>query len=122
MLKKTMKYVDFKGEERTEDFYFHFSRAEITEMELSIEGGLVAKIEKITQLKDGTEIMALFKEIILGAYGEISADGRRFVKSKEMAEAFSQTPAYSDLFIELCTNPDAAAAFINGIVPSEPNK
>ena len=47
MLKKTITYTDFDDNERTEDFYFHLSKAEIAEMELSENGGLVKLIGKI---------------------------------------------------------------------------
>ena len=40
MLKKTITYTDYNDNERTEDFYFNFSKAELTEMELSTVGGL----------------------------------------------------------------------------------
>ena len=118
MLKKTIKYVDFDGNEREETFYFNLTQAEIAEMELSIEGGLAAKINKIIETKDNPTIIALFKDVIGKAYGEKSADGKYFVKSDEVRNAFMATEAYSVLFMELATNPDAAAAFINGIVPS----
>lgn len=122
MLKKTIKYIDYDGVERTEDFHFNLTQAEVTEMELSLEGGLVRKIEKIVASKDGTEIVKLFKEIILKAYGEKSADGKRFIKSVELSTAFSQTEAYSQLFMSLATDSDQAAAFINGIVPAVKTK
>lgn len=48
MLKKTMTTVDFGGTERTEDYYFNLTRAEIMEMELTTEGGLVQMINRIT--------------------------------------------------------------------------
>lgn len=117
MLKKTIKYVDYDGNERTETFHFNLSRVEVAELELSTEGGLAKQIEKIVEERDGSRIIQLFKEIILKAYGEKSPDGKRFIKSLEMATAFSQTEAYSELFMELATNADAGAAFINGIVP-----
>ena len=117
MLKKTIKYVDYNEVERTEDFYFNLSQTEVTEMELSTEGGLVEKIERIVAAKDGAEIMRLFKEIVFKAYGEKEPGGKRFVKSPELSLAFSQTPAYDKLFFELITDADAAAAFVNGITP-----
>ena len=122
MLKKTITYTDYNGTERTEDFYFNLSKAEVTEMELSVNGGLTNMIEKIVASQDSKEIVTLFKEIILKAYGEKSPDGRRFVKSKELSDAFSQTEAYSELFIELATNAESASTFINGIVPQAANK
>lgn len=117
MLKKTIAYTDYDGNSRKEDFYFNLTKAEVAEMEMSIEGGLVKQIEKIVADQDGKRIIDLFKNIILTAYGEKSPDGKRFVKTKELRESFSQTEAYSELFIELATNADAAAAFVNGIVP-----
>ena len=118
MLKKTINYVDYNGVERKEDFYFNLTKEEVTEMELSVDGGLSQMIEQLVNAKDNKQIIALFKEIILKAYGEKSADGRRFIKSKEISEAFSQTEAYSELFVELALNEDEAAKFIKGILPA----
>lgn len=122
MLKKTVTYVDYNGVERTEDFYFNLSKAEVTEMELSVEGGFSKMLEEIVKSNDNARIIELFKEMVLKAYGEKSADGRRFVKSKELAEAFSQTEAYSEIFMELALDEKAAAAFINGIMPANLGK
>lgn len=122
MLKKTMTYTDYDGNERTEDFYFNLTKAEITEMEMSRDGGLVKMIEKIVAEQDVKRIIEIFKDLILDAYGEKSADGRRFIKNSEIKEAFSQTEAYSDLFMELASNADAAAEFVNGIIPQVPTK
>ena len=117
MLKKTVTYTDYNGSERTEDFYFNLTKAEIMEMELTTVGGLSAMIEKIVAAKDGPTIIKTFKDLVLKAYGEKSADGRRFIKSPEIAEAFSQTEAYSQIFMELATDDEAAAKFVNGIIP-----
>lgn len=121
MLKKTITYKDFNDEEITEDFYFNLTKAEIMEMELSEAGGMAQMIEKIVNAKDAPAIMKVFKTIILKAYGEKSADGKRFIKSEELANAFSQTEAYSELFMELATDADKASAFINGVMPVEVN-
>lgn len=122
MLKKTITYKDYNDVERTEDFHFNLSEAEIMEMELSVTGGLTEMITKIVTAQDGPAIIKLFKDLVLRAYGEKSADGKRFIKSEESRIAFSQTEAYSILFMELATNADAAAAFVNGIVPSKVGK
>lgn len=119
MLKKTITYTDYNGLSRTEDFYFNLTQAEVTEMELSVDGGLVEMINRITSAKDGKQIIALFKDIVLRAYGEKSPDGRRFIKNQEIRDAFAQTEAYSDLFMELATNAESAAAFVNGIIPAQ---
>lgn len=117
MLKKTVTYTDYNGVERTEDFYFNLTKAELTEMELSTEGGLEAMIRKIVAEKNAPAIIKIFKELVLKAYGEKSPDGRRFIKNDEVRDAFSQTEAYSEIFMELATDADAAAAFVNGITP-----
>lgn len=119
MLKKTIKYVDYNGNEREEDFYFNLSKAEVTEMELSVDGGLSNMLETLVKTKDNKQIVNLFKEIILKSYGEKSLDGKRFIKSKELSEAFAQTEAYSELFISLALNEDEAANFIKGILPAD---
>lgn len=117
MLKKTMTYVDYDGNNRTEDFYFNLSKAEVMEMELGTTGGMQKMLEKIVAEQDTKRIIEVFKDIILRAYGEKTPDGKRFIKSKDLTDSFAQTEAYSDLFMELATDADAASKFINGIVP-----
>lgn len=120
MLKKTMTYTDYAGNERTEDFYFNLTKAELTEMELSHTGGLIQFLEKIIAEQDAPKILAMFKDLILRAYGEKSPDGKRFIKSAELREAFTQTEAYSMLFMEMFEDADAAVNFVNGIIPNIP--
>ena len=122
MLKKTITYTDYNDVERTEDFYFNLNKAEVIEMELGTTGGLAEKIKRIVAAQDQPTIMKLFKDIILKAYGVKSDDGKRFMKSEEISEAFAQTEAYSILYTELATNADEAAKFINGILPANANK
>lgn len=119
MLKKTITYVDYNGVERTEDFYFDLNQAEITEMELSEAGGLSNMIQKIVGASDMPSLIKLFKGLILKAYGIKSADGRRFIKSEEISKEFTETPAYSKLFMELATDEKKAADFVNTIIPQE---
>ena len=119
MLKKTITYTDYNGVERTEDFYFNLKKSEIIEMEMSTDGGLSEMIKKILATQDIPSLMSIFKEFILKAYGEKSPDGKRFIKSKELSESFEQTEAYSELFMELATSDEAAAEFINGLVPPD---
>lgn len=118
MLKKTITYTDYDGVERTEDFFFNLNKAEIAEMELSNHGGMERLIQQIAMTQDRKRLIELFKDIILKSYGEKSLDGRRFIKSKELSEAFSQTEAYSELFMQLATNSEMASKFINGIMPT----
>lgn len=117
MLKKTITYKDYNDVERTEDFYFNLSKAEVVEMEMSTTGGLTEMIKNVIAAQDTPSIIRIFKDLILKAYGEKSPDGKRFIKSEEISNAFSQTEAYSKLFMELATNANSASDFVNGIIP-----
>lgn len=123
MLKKTITYKDYNGTERTEDFYFNLSQAELIEMEMGVSGGLAEMIKRITAAQDAPAIIKIFKELILKAYGEKSPDGKYFLKEdkdgRPLADGFKQTEAYSKLYMELATDDKAAAAFVNGIIPNE---
>lgn len=123
MLKKKIKYTDYDGVEREETFLFNLSKAELMEMELGTAGGLATIIHKIINEKDQPSIMKMFKDLILKSYGEKSPDGKRFLKidlnGHPLYTNFSQTEAYSELFMELATNAEAAAAFVKGIMPAD---
>ena len=117
MVVERIKYTDFNGLDREEEFMFNLTEAEITEMELTTDGGLSDSIKKIIAAQDTPQIIKVFKMLLLKSYGEKSADGRRFVKSDKLSEEFAQTNAYSQLFMKLATDDKAAVAFINGIMP-----
>ena len=119
MLKKIITYTDYNGVERTEPFYFNLSKAELMEMELGVTGGMTEMLDKIIAAKDAPSLMKTFKEMIMKSYGIKSDDGKRLVKSEEISTAFTQTEAYSVLFMELITDDKAAADFVNGIIPNE---
>lgn len=123
MLKKTIKYTDYNGVERNEDFFFNLTKAEIMEMQLGTAGGLADMISKIIATQDTPKIVEIFKDIITKSYGEKSADGRRFMKKDEngrpLVNNFIDTEAFSKLFMELATDDKAAASFINGIIPAD---
>ena len=122
MIKKTMTYTDYNGNSRTEDFYFHLTKAEITKMEMSTSGGLAEKIQRVVAAQDQTSIIAIFEDLIQRSYGVKTPDGRGFLKRAEDLEAFMSTEAYSQLFMELATDDKAAAAFVNGIMPADMTK
>lgn len=119
MLKKTIEWTDYDGNERKEDFYFNLTKAEITELNLGQKGGLEKLINNIVAAQDTAKIVEIFKDIIYKSYGVKSDDGRRFIKTPEVKQEFIETEAYSILFMELATDADAAAKFINGIVPQD---
>lgn len=117
MIKKSITYTDFNGEEKTEELLFNLTKLELTNMELAYEGGFSAMIQKIVDEKDVKGIVSVIQDLILTSYGEKSPDGKRFIKNDVLRNEFAQTEAYSELFMQLATDPDAATAFINGIIP-----
>lgn len=123
MLKKSITYKNFNDEEETEDFYFNLTKAELTEMQLSVpgEGGLKERLETITKAPEanGKEIIAVLKDIVLGSYGHRSPDGKRFVKNQQIRDEFESSLAYSEFFMKMVTDAEFAAEFINGIMPKD---
>ena len=117
MLKRTMKYEDYNGNQITEDFYFNLTEAELAEMQLSVDGGMAALMETVVNTNDIPTLIKVFKKILLASYGKKSPDGKRFIKNDAIREEFEQCPVYSDLFMELAGDPTKAAKFINAIVP-----
>lgn len=117
MIKKTVTYKDFDGNERTEDFYFHLTEQELTEWELSIDGGLSGVIRRVSSTGDPRTLMGIFKDLLMKSYGVKTPDGRGFMKNKEILDSFMCTQAFSDLYMELATNDKAASEFVSGIIP-----
>jgi hypothetical protein len=118
MLKKSITYTDYDGNERTEDFYFNLSEVELTKMEFATSGGLENSINKIVDSKDVDAMLKMIEKLILASYGEKSEDGRRFNKSSEISEGFMQTEAYNKLFMELIRDENSARNFVRGILPA----
>lgn len=119
MLKKLIKYVDYNGVERQENFYFNLNKAELMEMETEVTGGMRQLLESIMEKQDIPKIMNAFKTIILKAYGEKSPDGRLFNKSEELSKAFTHTEAYNVLYMELLSDAKKAAEFITKLMPED---
>lgn len=117
MIEKTVTYKDYDGNERTETFFFHLTQADIVLMEHSVEGGFDKRLKRIVDSQDNVEIAKTFKKLILDSYGEKSPDGRRFIKNEKLREEFSQTEAFSIIFMSFLENPSVGAEFIKGIMP-----
>lgn len=119
MLTKTITYTNYNDVEVTEKFYFNLTKAEITQLEMSVAGGLSDTLKKMVDSKDVPTIMETFKMLIHKSYGIKSDDGKYFQKSEEISNAFEQTEAYSELFMELMNDPKIAGEFITAILPKE---
>lgn len=118
MLEKKIKYIDLRGKEREDTFMFHLNKSELLKLEMSVPGGFTAKVNKMVDKEDAPEIVETFENFILSSYGEISEDGKSFIKNKELTDNFKNSEAYSELFMELISNPEAAKAFVSGVIPA----
>ena len=119
MLKKSITYTDLNGVQRTEDFYFNLSKPEIVKMQSSVKGGYDVQLKGMANNMNGGAVMEFFENLISKSYGEKSVDGRRFMKSEEISRSFMETPAYEVLFEELITDDEAAAKFVNAVIPQD---
>ena len=120
MLKMDVKYEDFNGVQRNEEFYFNMSKSEMLRLQLrhsklvdekTIQGGFTEFLEAVRERGSGQEMGEVVEDLILSAYGKKSDDGRSFMKSPEDRQAFSQTAAYDSLFIQLLTDQKAMETF-----------
>lgn len=120
MYKIKKKYTDFKGTKREEEFCFNLTKAEVVEW-LSTKGDytLDEVILKLMSEYNMKEVIGIFKDLIHRAYGKISLDGRRFIKSDEVKAEFEETEVYSDIFMDIVSDEKKAAEFVNGILPKD---
>ena len=116
MRKETITYTDYNNVTRTEDFFFNLNEAELNALQYVVDGGLKEILERIVKSNDNKHIMACFHELIAKSYGEKSPDGRRFIKSEELSEAFMQTEAYNELMLRFMTDANYSAEFINDVL------
>lgn len=120
MLVKRIKYLDYDGQTREADFYFNLNKAEtIMWMTMTGEYTLDKVLLRLSEERNGRKIMEIFEDLIRRSYGRKSLDGLRFEKSEEIWKEFYQTEAYSELFVELVTDAQKAAAFVNAIIPQD---
>ena len=119
MFKWEHEYEDYNNFKRTEVFYFNFTKAEIVDLEWRTPGGLENYFTNIMRKLDGQGLADAFKLLIQKSYGVKDPEGRRFIKNQAVLVNFTQTEAYSDLYIQLASDSDFASKFINGIFPKE---
>lgn len=121
MYKKTITYEDYNGVKRTEDFFFNLTKAELFTLEIDSAKGYAETLKTLIKAKDGKTLLKTFMKLIEKAYGVKSDDGKRFMKDPELFKAFSETEAYSQLYMELALNDVEATKFIEGIMPAGMN-
>lgn len=122
MIKKNVTYKNFEDIEITETLHFHFTEAELVELESSEEGGLTAWGETLKESGNIEEILAALKKIIGKAYGEKMDGGRRFVKNDLIVDSFKSSEAYSTLLFQLLENPTEAGEFFKALVPKNSSR
>lgn len=119
MLKKRIKYTDYNGVEKEKDFFFNLKKSELVDLAYKTPGGFINYINKITEANDESALWKAFRDVVVMSYGEKSDDGERFIKTPELAAAFEQTEAFSELIMELIEQDGAAESFINSVMPKD---
>ena len=117
MLKEKIKYIDYNGLEREEDFYFNLNKVELVELQLNTPGGFDKKLSEAIEKQDIPSIVSIVKDLVIKSYGVKSEDGKRFIKSKDLTDSFVQSEAYNTLFMKIVSDADYATKFINSIIP-----
>ena len=126
MLKKAIKFEDFEGNEVEREYFFHLSKVDVTQLELSFPGGLEAYFKKIISERKIAEAFEAIRKIVLTSYGERSEDGMSFRKLRNglpLYEDFAGSPAFDTLMLELMEidseqqAPTALESFLKGIMP-----
>lgn len=119
MIKKTVNYTDFNGVAQTEELYFNLTKMELVKLDTEFVGGLQQTIQTAVDNNDTKTIMDCIEKILIKGYGKKSDDGKRFIKSAEMAEEFKQSAAFDEVFYQIASNEDEASAFITGLMPAD---
>lgn len=121
MFREKIKYTDFNGVEREETFAFHISKADMSRMEFTTEGGYSNYLKRIMDEKDSKKLYETFEELIKLSFGRVSDDGRTFIKKENgvlLFDAFKDSPAYDELIMKLF-DADYAAKFVRNIFPQD---
>lgn len=121
MIKKTITFEDYNGNQRTEDAYFNLTKTELVRMDVANVGGLHEYMQNAIDKKDAKSILEVFEMFVSKSYGIKTEDGLSFMKNPELTEKFMNSAAYDALLMELITNQDKAEAFLKGIVPKDLN-
>lgn len=119
MLRKIITFKDYNGKDRKEDHWFNLEQHEVYKLQMGVKGGLIEALKEAVRTEDSPTIIEYYEKIIDASYGVRGADGKSFKKSPEILEAFKCTPAYSVLFMEILTNPEAADEFTRGVIPAD---
>lgn len=118
MLTKSITFKNLEGKEKTRDYYFNMTKAEMVEFDAAYPGGALTYLTILVKNPEHNvyEIIKAFKDLILRSYGERLPNGE-FMKNQNLRDAFAASEAYSELFMEITSGEEAASAFINGVIP-----
>ena len=130
MLKKTITYVDYNGNQRTEDFYFHLTQTKLVEVAMDLPDGLLDAFDETQGVTEEAALSVLnklgkkgtfqfLKDLVMKAYGVKSDDGRGFIQNENLSLEFSYTPAFDAIMVEFMSDDLAASNFVNGVIPAK---
>ena len=122
MIKKTITFEDYNGEDRTKDFYFHMNQVEFSKLNGEVPGGIEKRMQKIIEDRDEDALLRIIDLIVSRSYGEFD-EADEFTKvsktGRPLYEKFVNTDAYDQLIIELIQNEDNIVTFLKSIMPKK---
>jgi hypothetical protein len=122
MIKKTITYEDYNGDERTKDFYFHMNQVEFSKLNGEIPGGIEKRMQKVIEDRDDDALLRIIDLLVSRGYGEFN-DEDEFTKisknGRPLYEKFVNTDAYDQLIIELIQNENNIVEFLRGMMPKK---
>lgn len=120
MIKQTIKFENFDGEEVFEDHYFNISKKKFLELEATYQsdGGFAKYLMKVADTANALEAMKAFELLVDASYGVRSPDGRRFHQSEAALQDFKASPAYDEFIVQLMMDPNKAVDFFSGTLPN----
>lgn len=129
MLKKTITYTDFDGNEAKVDAYFNLTKTECVDLNLEFEdeGGLIGRIKKLmTEREDGEmprkPAVDFVKLLINRSYGVRPKDNPSlFLKEDDdghpLYKKFKQSAAYDAYVYALLSGDESLDEFATNVLP-----
>ena len=119
MIKKNVTIDGFDGPE-TRTYYFHLTKSEALTWVKETGGQLTKDLERVTKTDpedDLSDMLEMVGRILHRAVGE--RQGKRFVKTKEIADDFVYSGALDGVLADLLAHPEEVDRFAAGLLPAD---
>lgn len=119
MVRKEVTYTDYNGEQQTDILYFNLNKAELGKLQMRMDGKFLDNLQLLAEKRKVTDLYDFVYNLLLDSYGERTADGKRFLKNREMREEFENSIAFSEALMDVIADTDKMSEFIRNILPPD---